>query len=149
MKRKLKIRTLQGMILDNFCVGWYPFDSLSVPFGSWSYFCSILYFVRSLFALFGSLLVPKSLKQNLGTLSAKHPEKIPGTLSFAPHVPMGLEWNLAAGKFDKNLDSYLTHLCPASGGGRLIDVRHRRDTAAPYAIGVTPPPLRLDPGVLG
>ena len=32
-----------------------------------------------------SLLVPKSLKELFGTLSAKHLEKIPGTLTFAPH----------------------------------------------------------------
>jgi hypothetical protein len=54
-----------------------------------SSFCSILNLLRSLFALFGSLLVPKFLKELFGTLSAKHPEKIPGTLAFAPHRPYG------------------------------------------------------------
>ena len=52
-----------------------------------SYFCSILNLLRSVFAHVGSLLVLKSLKELFGTLSAKHPEKIPGTLTFAPHRP--------------------------------------------------------------
>ena len=88
--KNLTYRTLQGMILSNFSVGWHPFGSLLVPFGSrWSYFGSILNCLRCRFALFGSLLVPKSLKEPFGTLSAKHPEKITGTLTFASNRPYG------------------------------------------------------------
>jgi hypothetical protein len=76
-------------------------DTLWVPFGScWFFFwlhfefCTVPF--RSLWLAFGSQISERTF----GTLSAKHPEKIPGTLAFAPHRPKGPDRNLAAGKFD-------------------------------------------------
>ena len=96
----------QGVFLKDPCARLasilIPFASLLAPFASlWQPFTSLLDPFGSLLALFGSLLAPKSLKELFGTLSAKHPEKIPRTLTFASHRPYGPERNLAAGKFDK------------------------------------------------
>jgi hypothetical protein len=55
MKKKRKLRTLQGMIFDDFLDLWLPFGSLWLPFGSlWLPFDSF----GSLLAPLGFLLAP-------------------------------------------------------------------------------------------
>ena len=89
---------LQGVFLKDPCAllpsMLVPFASLLAPFASlWQPFGSLLDPFGSLLALFGLLLVPESLKELFGTLSAKHPKTIPRGPSH-PTVPMGLERTL-------------------------------------------------------
>ena len=57
--------------------------------------CKIRFFMKMLTEIKIVVFFPV-----FGTLSAKHPKTIPGTLTVAPHPSNGPERNLAAGNLD-------------------------------------------------